>query len=437
MAKLVAILSLLGMIAVLASMFRGLQYRWMGVINLRNIFLLGYAYFQLYGAIYPLWTGDTRPYQVLHLEETAIRFALLSALFLLSFYGAYALVFRRVMTKSPVLQFRGTQPQGVLLTLAVVLAIVAYLGRFSGFVPIIGPLLNHALLGSAAAAAGLAAAVAIRNYGNPILLLPALLTIGISLINTITSDFGRRGLVGILGACLWCAYFTRSVEFSSRTVWLKLAPAMLVSLLLVGAFSQIRGEADIRGNAAARTEAITNNIGTEAFLSNFRIPDTGIVSLWLIDSRIDAFEPEGFFAVQYFFYHMVPRVLMPDKPDPLSLRIPVEANRKGVALGIHTVGPGVVGHAAADGGWYAAIFYGLILGGVIGGMDRLIAQNMHAPLAIAAMGCALGQMLGLSRGDSSIFLGIILLATFSNVLLFYVLDRTLGAQQPVYAAAPA
>lgn len=433
MTKLAAIYSGIGILVIFATMYRGVAYRRIGILNLRNIFLLGFVYFQLYGSIYPLWTGDYGDYAVLTPSYAASYWIAYSLLFLLCFYFSYEKVISSLETKLSQPIFVGGQTFAALLSLAVFLSIAAYLGRFSSYVPLFGPLLNHCLTALAASAGGLATFVLIRNFANPVLALPAIVAIGIGLLNTLLADFGRRGLVGLLGAVIWCGYFSRAILLTPRAVLFKVAPVLLAAMVLVGAFSQIRGDRDLVGDATARSGAIIEKFGVDALLSLFAIPDTGIASLWLIDSRRQDIATEHFFAARYFFLHFVPRDFMPDKPEPLSRRIPIEADKKGVALGVHTVGPGIVGHAAADGGLPAAALYGLVIGTFLGVFDRLLARNMHAPLAIAAIGCSLGQVLGLARGDSSIFLGVILVGIAFNLCLFWLLDKVTGQPNLVHS----
>lgn len=429
MPTLAALYSGLGIGLIVASWFRGVAYRRIGAFNLRNVFLLGFIYFQFYAAIYPLWTGDLGIYSVLMPTYTAIRWIGYSALFLSSFYFAHHMFVVKLETKPQAPRFLGGQNHVALLVIATCLAVGAYVGRFSGGAPLIGPLLNHAFVGTAATAAGLATIVLVRNVGNPVLAVPALLVIAIGLVNTVISDFGRRGLVGLLAAVLWCAYFSKTAPLKPRAVLLKGLPVALAAMMLVGAFSQIRGDRQLKGDVTARSEAIAENFGVGALKSMFAVPDTGLASLWLIDSRRDDIEVDPLLGARYFFIHFVPRVLMPDKVEPLSRRIPIENRTKGVAYGLHTVGPGVVGHVAADGGFPVAPFYGLAIGAILGWLDRFLAQNMHAPMAIAVIGCMLGQVLGLPRGDTSIFLGIMLMGILPNLLLLYVLDR--ASAQPL------
>lgn len=431
--------AILGIGALIVSMFVGPHYRTLGIANLRNVFMLGFCYFQFYGIIYPLWYNDFGDYYVMDPPRAAGRFVAYSLLYLVSFFLAYNWLFTKPPKNNKPPTFQAELPAVPLLVVAVAVGLGAYFARFSGYVPIFGPLLNHIFIASAAMSGCLAMYVIARNLANPVLTLPALFIILLSMFNTVLADFGRRGLIGILGAAMWGLYFVRPQTFASKTLWFKLAPLAIIAMTVIGSFSQVRTERDTAGQGAYRVQEVIKGFGWKALKSNFAVPDTGIASLWLIDSRFEYFEYEHMAGLQYFVLHFVPRVIMPDKAEPLSRRIPYEADKRGVALGIHTVGPGVVGHSAADGGFYAAVVYGVLMGLGIGWMDRFLMRNRHSAFAVAAIGSSLGQVLGLARGDSSIFMGIILIGVIGNLLIMHVLDLLLRASHPspvLYAPPP-
>ena len=439
MAHLTAIYAFFGCFAMGLSLFWGPHFRYLGLINLRNIFVIGFIYFQFYGVIYPLWHNDFGEYLVVTPERTAGRFVAYSLLFLVPFFLVYnATLKKRVRSPKPP-AFRADPGGTYLIVIALTLGVVAYVGRFSGFIPIIGPMLNHVLTGAASATCCLAVYVIVRNLHQLPLVAISFAVILLGMFNAIVADFSRRNLVGISAACLWGLYFVRPTALKSVKLWVVAAPLAIVAITLVGAFSQIRADREIRGQGAARIQGIIDSVSVGAFTSLFALPDTGIATLWLIDSRFDDFEYDHLFMGRYIVLHIVPRQWLDDKPKPLSHRIPTEAGKRGVDLSFHTVGPGIIGHAAADGGYYAALLYGILMGWVIACLDGILARNMRSPFAVACMGNTLGHMLGLSRGESSIFLGLILIGIFSNLLIFYAIDRVLRDRYPIrwdYALPP-
>lgn len=404
----------------------------MGILSLRNIFLAGFIYFQLYGAIYPLWINYYQPYYISDPASAASRFVLYSLAFMSLFLGSYALLTPWLIRRHRGTAFQSSPPPRILASMALVLAIAAFYGRFSGAVPIVGPLINHMLVSTAAAATCLASVAIFASKFNPLYLALGAIVVLFSLINTTLAAFGRRGLVGVLGAIVVGAAFS-SFRWNRRLLLVLLPVLVIAGVFFVAAFSQIRGDLSTQGSLYERTVGIQENLSMESVFDLFNVPDTGVATLFLIDSRPDDFDYDNLLSVRYFFIHLAPRQLFPSKIEPLSRRIPIEANRRGVALGLHTVGPGIIGHAAADGGLYAAVLYGLILGGIFAALDSLLDHYRYSILAVAALFSALGQTFSLARGESSIMLGIMLIGIFSNLILFYGFDKLLRGRHPAVA----
>ena len=437
MAYLTAIYAFFGCFALGLSLIWGPHFRYLGLANLRNIFILGFIYFQFYGVIWPLWNNNFGEYLVVTPDRTAGRFVAYSLLFLGTFFWVYNATFKKRVQSPKPPAFRANPGGTSLVLIALSLGVLAYIGRFSGFIPVIGPMLNHVLTGCAAATCCLAIYVVVRYPHQLPLVVASFGVILLGIFNSIVADFSRRNLVGIAAACMWGLYFVKPAAFKSFKLWAIVGPLLILSITVVGAFSEVRNDRGLRGQGAARIQGIIDSMSVNAFTSLFALPDTGIATLWLIDSRYDAFPYDHLFMGRYIVLHVVPRAWLPDKAEPLSRRIPIEAEKRGVALGLHTVGPGIIGHAAADGGFYAAVVYGVLMGWVIAMLDGILARNIRSPLAVATMGNTIGHMLGLARGESSIFLGLILIGIFSNLLIFYVIDRFLRHRYPIRWEVPA
>jgi hypothetical protein len=81
----------------------------------------------------------------------------------------------------------------------------------------------------------------------------------------------------------------------------------------------------------------------------------------------------------------------------------------GVNWGVLTLGPGIIGHAAAEGGFYAAIIYALALGLLMRFFDELVQLYPLSPFVVMLVGCNLGQILGAPRGETAAFLALYIL----------------------------
>lgn len=421
MMLLAALYCLLLFIGCFAAMYFGTQRRDVGLVCLRSVFLCGMAYYQYYAFMVPMWTDNFGPYGINDAPRVAGIFIILSTLFMVSFFLVYEKVYAKLSMSVKRPMFYGQTSAIFFLLVALLLAGLSFMLRFSGYIPVFGPLFNHGCIAAAAAAAAVVVHVGTRHYTNPFVIIPGALIIGLSLLNGLLTSFGRRPLAGVVGAVMWGLYFGFNAQGKRKVAWTLIGPSFVLGLIALTAFSGIRGERDVQG--AERINAITSYISLEQMLAPFAAPDTGMATAFIIDSRPDDIAPQPFFAGKYFFYHLIPRVMFEDKPDPLSIRIPIENNTRGVAQGSHTVGPGIIGHAASDGGWYTAIIYGILMGIVLAIFDSLLAVSHTSPMGAAIYGSTLGQVFALARGETSIFLGITVISIIFLFLALFPLEK--------------
>ena len=91
-----------------------------------------------------------------------------------------------------------------------------------------------------------------------------------------------------------------------------------------------------------------------------------------------------------------------------------------------TVPPGVLGYAAAEGGFYAVVVYALFFGQFTRFFDELIRLNPTNPFVILPIGCVIGHLLGLARGDIAIFTNLSLVGMLSCFLIIYCTSLAFG-----------
>ena len=130
---------------------------------------------------------------------------------------------------------------------------------------------------------------------------------------------------------------------------------------------------------------------------------TGPASLWLIENFPENYEYRHLFTLKYFFALNVPRAIWPGKPEPQSVLIANQANIQRVQQDRIKLSCGIVGVAAAEGGWYAIIVYAIWLGLFVRIFDEIVRHQPTSPFIVLPVGAALGQVLGLARGDTSAF----------------------------------
>jgi hypothetical protein len=150
----------------------------------------------------------------------------------------------------------------------------------------------------------------------------------------------------------------------------------------------------------------------------------GGVSLWLVERFPESFERRPLMTIWHFLTYPVPRILWPTKPRPLSQMIPRMAAMTRVDYSSLSIGAGIIGTANAEGGWYAVVIYALLAGLLLRFLDE-IATIHDSPFVILPVGCALGQILGLARGETSAFTFILLTNVTATLLSMVVIGRFL------------
>ena len=87
---------------------------------------------------------------------------------------------------------------------------------------------------------------------------------------------------------------------------------------------------------------------------------------------------------------------------------------------------------------YALILYALFYGQFCRFFDEIVSQNPGNPFLILAVGCKLGQVVGLARGDIAIFTNLVTLGFlsiwFMMLIARLIIGRRLAAQGQYYGA---
>lgn len=136
----------------------------------------------------------------------------------------------------------------------------------------------------------------------------------------------------------------------------------------------------------------------------------------------------------------IPSAMWENKPAPLSKDIARLARIRGVNRDLITIPPGVVGYAAAEGGFYALIIYAIFFGQFTRFFDDLVQLNIGNPYIILPVGCATGHFLGMARGDIAIFANLALVSFVSTWLIMVISSLAFGrsgqTSRPMYWPQP-
>jgi hypothetical protein len=125
--------------------------------------------------------------------------------------------------------------------------------------------------------------------------------------------------------------------------------------------------------------------------------------MWIIDVRSTHGGYDPLHSLIYFVTLPIPRDYWPGKPEGLGASVVDEAGIQGVSEE-HSWGPGLVGHLYHDIVLISLPLYAAILAFAFRYMDaRTMLSAGRDPLAIVVFGSALGQIIGMPRGDLGLF----------------------------------
>ncbi len=390
------------------------------LISARNFAVLGFLYFQIWSVLYPLMTGNMLHYRVDDMLTAGLIYVAMATVFVVIFGFIYkrGWIVSWLARKTPIPP--SMPPEPVLWAVALALAPLAMLSKFAVSLPLVGLLTLYAGNSLAAMSAGIAAWIWARRMFNPAV---ALMAGALFLINSFTAtigEFGRRPLIGVAICMLWGMYFS-VWRYQPLRRWLPtMAVLVTIPLIMLMVYSAVR----MRHGASDTVDALMHGVQSsgdisKGFLSIF-YSDTGAIGLWLIETHPDTFEPRPLFTLYYTFLNPVPRQWWPEKPYPLGMEITQMAGIRRVGENMN-LGPGIIGHAAAEGGWYALVIYAILGALLLRYFDLLVKRAPRNPLIMLPLGSTLGQVVAMPRGETSLFTWIFVFGTGVTYMLMLML----------------
>jgi hypothetical protein len=415
------------------------------LLSLRNFFLAGFVIFQLTSGVEPMLQRFSGRYMLSSWEETSLTYCLMATAFLVTFLVCYSMGLGagKLARLAPVT--RAAPGMATMILIAVVLTLLAGVFRFTFNVPLISTLTGKLGPSFSAIAAGMLGWIWARRLFNPIVAMIAIAIILANLGIQLSGAFGRRSIVAIGGCVLWGMYFSHWRTLPRLGVLTRLAILAIPPVLFLAAFTSIRASQE-RPTLNQQVRALLTQSSVKHGLQDLASGQGTVpVSLWLIENYPERYEYRHLMGLKYFFYYPVPRAWWDEKPYPLSTLIARQADLEGVSQDILKIGPGVVGHAGAEGGWYAVFIYGAAFAFFLRFFDQIVQRKIDNPFVVLPVGSALGQIVGLPRGEISAFaanfvLGVVLayvtLIVFAKFLeLLGWTDEGAWDEHEAYAAA--
>ncbi len=406
-------------------LIQGLQ-RKVDFFSIRNLYLTGFIVYCIHSVILPLSQESFYGFPI----SDPVRTAKWYVFFTYVYVAVYLFCYHRVrlvhwlgakLSPAPSIASDSSLLMFALglTALAVPLRIVAL------YVPVAAGALLIVSIALAAISSATAGWVWGHRRFNPAVLAFVLVILAGCLFVSLYHTYSRRPLLGILFGFSWGVYYrwARYLPLTRLFTWM--APLFLVAVTILAAYTAIRrgahtGSVDQTVQQMAQADV---RQGTESIISGQAV---GAGALWAVDKFPKTFPMRHLESLKVMLCYYVPRQWWPDKPISLSLDVARLARLKGVNQDTIKLPIGVVGFAAAEGGFYALLIYALFFGQFTRFFDELVQRNLINPFIILPAGCVTGQFLGLARGDIAIFTSIIIVSIVSALLLMQIVRKMIG-----------
>lgn len=403
------------------------------ILSMRNMAIVGFIIFQVTSAALRLWTGIYYPYRISDPGKSGLIFAAWSTIFAIVFLFVY----RRgwfadwAARRTPSSRARPGDP--TLLAMAVVLALGAAILRAMDMFHLVSILTEFWGNGLAAVSAGLVGWVWAKRLFNPAVAAIAIAIVAFNMVVMMSGEFGRRGIVAVGGGLVWGMFYSAWRTMPHGPMLARLSLLSLPPVLFVALYTSVRSSSEHDRTAGQQVSAITSGGSLKTgILLLLDGQNTGATSLWAIESYPERYAMRHLFTVRYYLTYPVPRSIWPSKPKPLSQLVASQADVPKVQQDKITLPAGILGNIAAEGGWYVLFLYPALGAIFVRYFDRLIQLNVESPFIVLSAASALGQVIGLARGETSAF-AMQFTLTFiftwgSLIIVAKVVERLMGAR---------
>ena len=377
------------------------------LLSTRNFFILGLILFQTSsGAVTLLLDETERGAEIEKPELPALAFCVILTVFIAVFLWIYRhsnFVERFASART---RIRLSSRPRLILT-GVSLTLIGVALRFAGaripYVAVLLPQLSAGCLCAGAALVAMAWARSAWNIANAIIFA---LVIGASSATLLVDAFGRRELIGLFLAAVWGFYYENWRLMSAAKLFPRVIVAVAALSTAVLAFSASRvGGQDVDrslGQQVQRILEIDVRDVRDRFVEALAGQYAGGISMYLFDARLRDSEYDPMHSLLYFATLPIPRDFWPGKYEGLGATAPDKAGVTRVADEF-SWGPGLVGHLCNDIVFLALPVYAALLAFAFRYMDSRTSLSLRDPLCVAVFGSALGQMLGMPRGEIGLF----------------------------------
>jgi len=422
------IMSVLVVVIIYGVILNNLRTGKYDLLSWRNVFIMGFAQFYGFGTYYTITLRYGSDIYVAGPEGLLKLFlAIPFFLILLAICFKIGERWKNFGKYIPALRLPVTDPGIVIATLLLVAA-----GIVASALPMVS-YLNVLIVqirgGMAGTAAGLATYYLIARKFNPIAWMLFGLVVVSAMLVGMVGETGRRGLLGVLMgiAWMWWYYALRHNSLGSKMV--KLGSIGAVTFVFIMLYASFRGEggntsADGGFSLSMRAQQITefakNPMIQKNAILNMMGSDAPTDTMFIMENYPNSFEYQYFNGALFFLSNPIPRYLWPGKPIGMGKMVQEQLGTPA------NLGVGILGHGWAEGGWFGIATYAIFFGILIGALDRLIRERSWNPYFVAAIGANLGNVFGLARGETSLFLLLVVSGFIGAVVVLYGAKMVFG-----------
>lgn len=375
-------------------------------LSMRNLFLVGFVYFQTVSGAITAFSGMNE--RGLFLNEpgvAAILFTLYASLFIALFLWVYRLTRRSIGGPT-----RSIASMELSALSAVFVSVVGVLGglllRFVlGTVPILGVITIQLSVGLFTAACCLSAYAWSRNFWNAGSVVAFVAVTSASVAALLVNAFGRREILGVFMSMAFTLFYLKWRQMPRwqlvfrGSIWVGLT--LVAVVLLSAARSSGQKERSVSDYLSA-IAALSGQDLVEQVVGGLVGQFSGGTSMWVVETRPSEFPYDTLHSLVYTVTFPIPRQYWEGKPNSLGRTITEQCLISGVS-NEHSFGPGLVGHVANDNPLIALPVYACLLAVLLAVIDARLARNDRDPLEVAFLGVGISQIFAIPRGELGLF----------------------------------
>ncbi|MFN0011017.1 MAG: hypothetical protein ACKVS8_05160 [Phycisphaerales bacterium] len=408
-----------GLIVAIGYLFRGYP-----LVSWRNIFLLGFV--QFYALTVFLAAPMEFPSEFYHpTGEGYARLLVAMPLFLVVFMLCAKWAMTWEWPNRVVPQVRLPVTTGGVATAALVLATfsIASLALGGGtFGEAVTFFVRTAI---STASVGLAFYLVMRFPKNPLWWSMFLGLFVFAAILSVVGSIDRRNFLSVFFVVPWMWFFYQLRYQRPTRVLSRLAVVASISLVCLIVYNAGRhrvdeGKATFEKRANQFTQLFQNpDFSARNIVQGLILQDTPLNTLAIMELYPDRYQHIPLHGLHFYLVNPIPRVIYPSKPVALGVLLQQQFD---IAANL---GAGIIGHGWFEAQWLGIIYYAVFFGCLVSVADKLVLQRLDNPFFVVAVGANLGNVLGLPRGETSMFLDMITAGFFSCLILYFLASSTL------------